>query len=477
LSQYKALKDKGGNMTVKLDENFFRITGDPFVDAGALALEYLSEQFPDKSLENIYEFATEVYLKKWGKKLHSVFHTNGVNKIGTKSLKDLFKAYLKEEKIYKNQKQLSECGGCRICGRNSVLYHQSREFFPIVGSGSLVNFYHSHENGIFLCSNCSVKLFFMPFTIMFMSRNLVVPGLRSGKIKKYWAKKTILKNLADIGRNNSEGIIKSLYSNPKNALFAMATELIIEMDAENESLQLFHFTNFGQSPYSSIYYLPNPVFIFMSKVIRSCSAEWFAFVRRHYLIKQTSWDYKNSKWGTKDGILKDEDYLNNKNLVFERLISEKSILGLFCRYFRENFFKEIKISSLMVDYYLKEVRNMSPEQMELIKKLGKSIIEIARKEGNFKKYLTKIEGAGKAYQLRSVLISLVKKNYAAGEERPLITLGDYVEYLFPDGQYWGEVRDLLLIYLYELLHEENVKGIEVEEIPLEETDEKELSEI
>lgn len=463
-------------MAVKLDERFFKITGDPFVDAGGLTLESLSQKFPEKSLEDFYEFATDIYLKKWAKNLYTVFHTNGVNKIGTESLKSLFSSYLKEEKIYKNKKVLSDSGGCRICGRDSILYPQSREFFPIIGSGSLVNFYHSHENGIFLCSHCSVKLFFMPFAIMLMGVDLAVPGLRSEKIKRFWAEKTVERNFDNIGRNNSTGIVKSDYSNPRNALFAMAVEMIIQLNAENESLQLFHFTNYAQAPYSSIYYLPNPVFIFMSKVIRSCSLEWFAFVRRHYLIRQTSWDYKALKWISKDSALEDKDYLNNKNLVFERLLSGKSIIGIFCRYFREHFFKGIKISSLMVDYYLKEVRNMKPEQMKLIKKLGKAIIEIAGKEDNFKKYLTKIEGAGKAYQLRSVLISLVKKNYASGEEKPLITLEDYTEYLFPDGQYWGEVRDLLLIYMYELLHEKNVKGIEVEDIPLENTDE-ELSEI
>jgi CRISPR-associated protein Cst1 len=465
-------------MTIKLEESFFRITGDPFVDAGSLSLEVLQKQFPDKSVEDLYDFATDIYLKKWKKNLYTVFHTNGVNKLGTDSLKTLFKNYLKEEKIFKKNKEISEFGGCRICGRESVLYPQSREFFPIIGSGSLVNFYHSHENGIFLCANCAVKLLFMPQAVMYMGANLAVPGLKSKNIKKYWADETINKSLSDIGRNTSAGIVKSSYKNPKNALFAIATDLIIEMDAKDESLQLFHFSNFGQSAYSTIYYLPHPVFTFMSKVIRSCSTEWFLFVRRHYHIRQTNWDYKSLRWITKDGTLEEKDYLNNKNQIFEMLLAEKSIIGVMCRYYRENFIKGIKISTLMVDYYLKEVKHMEHEQMKLIKRLGKSIIEIARKEDNFKKYLTKIEGAGKAYQLRSVLISLVKKNYISGEEEPLIRLSEYVEYLFPDGQYWGEVRDLLLIYMYELLHEENIKGLDVDDISLEKADEEnELSKI
>ena len=87
-----------------------------------------------------------------------------------------------------------------------------------------------------------------------------------------------------------------------------------------------------------------------------------------------------------------------------------------------------------------------------------------------------IEGASKAYQLRAVIISLVKKHYSNGEEKPLITIEEYINYLFPDGSYWGEVRDILIIYLYELLHEENIKGIDVKDVSLTEPEE-ELTEI
>jgi CRISPR-associated protein Cst1 len=82
-----------------------------------------------------------------------------------------------------------------------------------------------------------------------------------------------------------------------------------------------------------------------------------------------------------------------------------------------------------------------------------------------------LEGSSKAYQLRSSLINIIKKNYTVGNKETIVTLDEWVTYLFPDGQYWGEVRDLLLIFLYEKMHENNMQ-IDIEDGNLiEETDE------
>jgi CRISPR-associated protein Cst1 len=104
-----------------------------------------------------------------------------------------------------------------------------------------------------------------------------------------------------------------------------------------------------------------------------------------------------------------------------------------------------------------EVLKMRKEQVNLIKKIANVVYEIANNEGNLKKYLTRFEGASKAYQLRHVLLKVIKQNYIKGNKEPVCRLDEYVDYLFPDGQYWGEVRDMLLIYLYEKMHDEGIK--------------------
>ena len=98
---------------------------------------------------------------------------------------------------------------------------------------------------------------------------------------------------------------------------------------------------------------------------------------------------------------------------------------------------------------------MKVEQLDLIKKISNTIIELGKKNDTIKRYLYMIESAAKAHQLRAVFLKVIKENYQSGKEEPAISLKEYTEFLFPDGQYWGEVRDLMLIYLYERLHEIN----------------------
>jgi CRISPR-associated protein Cst1 len=57
---------------------------------------------------------------------------------------------------------------------------------------------------------------------------------------------------------------------------------------------------------------------------------------------------------------------------------------------------------------------------------------------------------------------MVKEHYKNGEPEPFVRFNDYVEYLFPDGQSWYDVRDFLLISLYEKLHK---LRIEPDKIP------------
>ena len=96
---------------------------------------------------------------------------------------------------------------------------------------------------------------------------------------------------------------------------------------------------------------------------------------------------------------------------------------------------------------------MKQEQIDLIRKISEKIIVLSQNEGDFKKFITPIEGARYSHQLRGAIIRMVKAHYKNGEPEPFVRFKDYVEYLFPDGQSWYEVRDFLLICLYEKLHE------------------------
>lgn len=447
-------------------------TGDPFIDTGGLVLQVLHQNFPDKTLLQIIEFATDAYIEKWKEKLHAIFHTN--SKILNPSTKGKHKQNTLEffQTLILGQPIRDSIEGyCKTCGNKGRLYVNSREFFPLSGSGAFVNFHHFHEKGTYLCNQCSIKLFFVPLGVFQLGVNIGLLQVQSEKSKRFLVKYIIQENLDKISRQTSEGILKSEFSNPKNALFEFASQIITDVQDEEfaDFLQLFHFTNFGATPNCDIYLLPNPVFKFLNKVLShpQYRRPWYYLIQRHFYLKGAEWDKEKNAWvkttRKEHTVLAEDEYLNNRNIIFEKLLANRPILPQLLKIYREHYYQQLEPFPLMIAiYYVTEVIGMSEEQLKLIRRIASVVLELSRKDNSYKKYLTMLEGAGKAHMLRGALLKIIKENYKSGAHEPLVRLEEYVQYLFPDGQYWGEVRDLLLIHLYEKLHEE---GVNVEDIP------------
>jgi len=443
----------------------FKPTGDPFVDAGSDALKYLTGLYPQKTIIELIEKVVKIYVDKWESKINPLFLNSRITHISRKPPEKISETIELYQEMDTPQEEIQK-GNCRICGTFDYLFQAGREQYCLSGSVPFVNFYHSHEEGFLICKDCSMKLLFLPLVVIQMGGMLALLHTENKKSKNYWLNKTVKDNWDKVGKNTSEGIIKSEFGNPKNALFRIASDIITEVndDTLSDYLQLYHFTNFGASPDCDIYRLPNPVFSFLNKVIKYCHSDWYAFIQRHYHIKKSSWDYIDDRWisGKDNQPISEGDYINNPNDVFEKLLNDDSILGLLRRFYRDLYIHNKKHSQItMAIYYIKEVLGMRQEQIDLIKKVANVVFDLAQKENNYKKYVVMLEGAGKAYQLRSVLLRIIKENYKNGADEPVIRLQDYVDYLFPDGQFWGEVRDLMLIYLYERLHDENINRQEV----------------
>lgn len=456
-------------------------TGDPFVDAGNLALQALAKRLSDKNIFDLIEFVTKIYVDEWGGKLHSLFHGSKITNPSIRGAKRK-----KEETLKLYEAYLCSCNEqlpqhtCRLCGEKGVLVRSGRNFLCLAGSGKFVNFHHSHEEGLQICPFCITKLFFLPLMVLYLGSNLAIIDCNSDSLKQFWLQETFNRNIDNIGKNVSKGVLKYRYGNPINAIFNMASDIITANPdrLKDESLLLYHFSNYGAAPDCNIYSIPNPVFKYMNYVINHCGCDWYVFVNRHYKIKKSEWDRENQYWlksGTRLERIEKKDYLNNPNIVFERLIAGKSILQLLC-----HFFKEIcsnptnqSFNILLADRYVMEVLKMKKEQVLLIKKIADVVYEMTQSEGSLKKHLTMFEGASKAYQLRHTLLKIIKKNYLRGNEEPVCRLDEYVDYLFPDGQYWGEVRDMLIIYLYEKMHDNNIKiEVDTEVIEITETEDK-----
>jgi len=104
-------------------------------------------------------------------------------------------------------------------------------------------------------------------------------------------------------------------------------------------------------------------------------------------------------------------------------------------------------------------------------KLIADFIVIDRDTDFITKSIKRLNGEKSPHGLRQFIVKLNSENYKNEAPNPLITVQDYAEYLFPDGGNWREVRDVLLIAIYEKLHETN-KAVDV---PILEDEESELS--
>ena len=438
-------------------------TGDPFVDAGNLAFQALSKRFPEKTVPDLIEFATDIYVSTWKGKINTLYLNSKITNSAYKGEAKKTETLKLFDHYFCDSGNGTPAAYCRICGKQARLFTTGRDSMCLSGSGAFVNFHHSHEEGLRLCADCITKLFFLPLAVVYLGANLAVLDCSSNRLKTFWLNRTLNKNLDKIGKNLSEGILKSRYSNPVNALFYMASDIISSGpdggpdQMADESVLFYHFTNFGASPDCTLYAVPNPVFRYMNYVINHCARDWYGFVNRHYHIRQSRWDDDHQCWvktGKSAEKIGETDYVNNKNTVFERLISNRSILPLLCRFYKNISDSPTRhINILLADRYVMEVLEMKREQIDLIKKIGNVIFDIGKKEDSLKKLITQVEAASKAFQLRMVLNKVVKLNFTMGNREPVCRLDEYVDYLFPDGQYWSEVRDMLLIYLYERMHD------------------------
>jgi CRISPR-associated protein Cst1 len=436
-----------------------QLTGEPFVDIGALVMETI----PGDSVEEKIRFITDVYVDKWEGKINAVFLHSKITTIHAKGKpeqqrKNSLDYYLKG---VLGERESVISGYCRICSDTGALFECGRTNYPLSGSGEFVNFHHFHEEGVYICKNCLIKIYFSPMGFLQSGGKLILLQVQTQFTKDFWKDEVIIQNLDKIGKGTSEGIIASAYYNPQSSLFELARKMIIHFehrDLPSQRLRLYYFTNFATKPEIEIYDLPNSVFAFLQRVlIADLKKDWYIFVRKHYRFSQNfKFDPNPGDWfeNKKNETVKldSDNYTGSRsNQIYDKLLNGDSILKELYR-----MHKTGKFSIMITIHYLKEVRKMRQERINSIKELADKIIEICQKNNDFKKYLTPIEGARRPYELRTAIVKMAKKCCRDEENEPLVRFNDFVEHLFPDGNSWTETRDFLLIRLYEKIHELNI---------------------
>ncbi len=399
-----------------------KITGNPFIDSGIYALAVkLDKNISDISLEDIKnesEKISKLYTNiAWKKNMHSIFPNSVlVNPIST------------------NKPNLKE------------LYHQNlnnvfgKDFIPLTGSGSLINYFSFANTGADYCSLCALLIQFSPLTMYKCGGMMIVLHSNSEKVMKFWAKRAIDNIDLQISSGEFEGCYNQGITRPTNAIFNMISQVISSgrhWRNENPSFNFYYFTNFNKGAELDIFTLPTNVFKFLTEIPRDDWNNW------NFIVKKA---YRFVKWKK---VESNEDYKNNPNMVYNNLIEKKSIL----KSFYSTKFKKTYCTWKLIESYMKEVWNMDKERIDVIKNVGDRLSEYIRDNDSFKT-LNNLEQASNYNNFRNILRKILKSKVYNGDKELLFTFDEYVIALFPEGNItWRETQDLLLFRIYENLYE------------------------
>lgn len=437
-------------------------TGDPFADAGGYALNEFSKRFPNDDILQLIERVTDIYVRRWNGKLNPFFLNSKITQ----------PAFNNERKIEETNKYFLSLineevpfikGRCRIIGQETCLFEAGRDNTVLTGSGTFVNFHHTFQTGIMLSKEAIIRFFFLPLASVFLQGRIAVIQSNNHRLSELFSSENCSKNLAAISNGISGGVLKSECKAVGTALFRFADNVINQkklFGEQNDSLSLYLFTNFGASPEITIYTMPSEVFNFYRFTQRAQYREqWNAFVNSYY----SNSEYKMVKYdemsGTYDAIEKGKqskidssEFQYWRNYIYEKILRpDESILKELLKWSRTHLL-DLKI----IELYETKVRNMKKETISKINQMADFILQ-SNDESGIKKAIKKLDAAKNSYMLRRFVIKdIVAKYYNENNEGVILTVEEYAEYLFPDTESWKEVRDVLLIAIYQKLHESNI---------------------
>lgn len=443
-------------------------SGDVFADAGGYALKYLSEKFPEKDILELIEYATDIYVNKWCGKLNPFFLNSTITQPAFKGDKKksetqkYFLSLLNETATYID-------GYCRILGIKTKLYPAGRNNSILSGSGTFANFHHGFEEGMMLSKEVLIRMHFLPLATEMLCGRLCVISSSNADISELFSYDCCERNFANIAHNTSEGVLANQSKNPSTAIFRFLDNLLLKVGQDCTGfLNLYHFTNFGATPDLQLYTLPFEAFDFYKETQRSVNKDtWQKFVAAYYRkpseYKKADYDVSSLTFKVlekkEERVVDESEFKYWTNTIYQNLINQKSILPHILKWSMDNFF-DINL----VKCYLYNILKMKKESIDKIMVLADFVVDNT-KEVDMKKVLSKLNGIKSSFLLRKFLLKIVEKNFSDGNSDPIITVQDYTEYLFPEDNFWKEIRDVLLIAIYQRLHERNVKveNMEIED--------------
>ena len=429
-------------------------TGNPFVDAGISAILALSNKSnPQEIVQDDLQKITDDKLiplfltENWKKSLFSIFPNNIITNPSIKNKP----AKLKESLalLINAILPLETKGNCIACGGRPAIQAMTKTDIPLTGSGSLRNYFSYASEGADYCSACAFAVQCIPFVLYACGGKFLLLHSNTYKVVKYFSAECIKNIEKQIASQNHTGCFNEKYTNPTNALFHIAKDIIIAKEEkwseENISIRIYHFTNYNQGPELDFYDLPAPVFHFLANISLSrYSNDWKKIVQRGYFFQKKG---ERIPISIKEG--EEEKYQNSQNQVYLNLLDGNSILRFFIDFPKRSVYGDWS----MLVFYLKEVLQMNEGRINTIKNVADKIAQIIQKLQNGRKRLGQLERASTYASFRLILLHIIHDNLDLKEKEPVFTLEEYMNNLFPEGPInWKETQDLILFRLYEVLH-------------------------
>lgn len=447
------------------------IVGDPFVDTGLLAIELMTEKpfnaCTPEDLKQAVDTLIDLYLTPaWRKELYSIFpNSTYIQSSGGYDHRGRSKEFL-----YSLIDGMNNASGsttfCCYCG-SPAHEDEKMPFYkthvPLIGSGSFTNFFPSFQNGLNICARCVLAIQFAPLLWYKAGGKPCLVSSNNHAILQEFGQevfRTIGARLAsgEYESRDSPGLFDEGFKSPQNALFHLAYKFGKEYCMKgvcrpDDSIVLYHIDNYNQNPAGiRIYSLPSNIFRFVAYVMNSPEyrSAWFALLGRHYAktTAKVKGDEELPAWKTK------------KNTIHASLLEKRSILWAF----KDDRTKTPTMPWAVVEGYMRSVRGMNQQRIDRIRDLSDNIALCIRESKKPKRVLD-IAAAKDLPSFRNQLQLLMKDWQKLGKEEPLTTFDDYTAVLLPgDFRGWTEIRDLMVVRLYEQLHDLLAKEIEPEEV-------------
>ena len=451
-----------------------RKTGDPFSDIGGAVIKTLFGQNGNEDIFNLIEKTSKIYVNDWNAKLNAFF-------LNSKITQPAFKGERKITETLKFYRQLIndeisfEEGYCRILGVKTNLFQSGRDNNIMVGSGTFLNFHHAFQPGVMLSKEALIRLFFVPLGCAQLTDKVALLQSNDEEISTFFVEENISDNQRRIATQIADGINRWSYKSPSSALFDFAQHWIINVKdyavEENVEMNLYHFTNFGASPEIVLYNFSASLFNFYARVqYRTLQSDWNRFTHSYFRRKNAVYDLDTDtfKLTEKKEVhsVEYKDFKNWYNSIYENLLLNRSILKPILYWVS---IKQRSFNFEIVKYYQIYLRNMNEKTLQIIERIADYVLQDSN---DLKKKIRSLQTPTKAHAFRRALIKMEERNLVLKNPETLFSLQEYALDLFPDGTYWQEIQNLLLISVYQKMHEQKLWFDGMEELIADETEEE-----